>query len=87
MICSTTIPSVSNTLKKLAVNKLFDSSYIQREYNDKKENIINIFSDYVETMLKNINHTALIQEWNLNIDAVEYKINIDANLYKPSKKY
>ena len=36
MICSTTIPSTSNTLKNLAVNKSFHSFYIQREYNDKK---------------------------------------------------
>ena len=30
MICSTTIPSTSNTLKKLAVNTHFHSSYIKR---------------------------------------------------------
>ena len=48
MILSTTILSTSKTLKNLAVNKSFHSSYIQREYNDKKEMIINIFSKYVE---------------------------------------
>ena len=31
MICSTVITSTSNTLKNLAVNKSFHSSYIQRE--------------------------------------------------------
>ena len=30
MICSTTIPSTSNTLKNLAVNTSFHSSYIQK---------------------------------------------------------
>ena len=30
MICFTTIPSTSNTLKNLAVNKISHSSYIQR---------------------------------------------------------
>ena len=30
MICSTTIPSTSNTLKNLAVNKSFHSSYIKK---------------------------------------------------------
>ena len=30
MICSTTIPSTSNTLKNLSVNKSFHSSYIQK---------------------------------------------------------
>ena len=31
-------------------------------------------------------HPPLLQEWRLNIDAAEYKSNIDANLYKPSEK-
>ena len=37
-------------------------------------------------MLKYINHPVLLQEWKLNIDAAVYKINIDANLSKPSEK-
>ena len=86
MICSTTITSTSNTLKNLAVNKSFHYSYIQREYNDKNETIINIFSEYVEPLLKDINHPALLQEWKINLDATEYERNIDANLYKPSEK-
>ena len=48
--------------------------------------IINIFSAYVVPLLKDINHPALLQEWKLNIDAAEYKRNINANLYKPSEK-
>ena len=86
MVCSTTITSTPNTLKNLAVNKSFHSSYIKRKYNDKKETIINIFSEYVAPLLKDINHPALHQEWKLNIDAVEYEINIDANLQKTSGK-
>ena len=46
---------------------------------------MNIVSEYVEHMLKSINHTELLQEWKLNIDAAEYKVNIDAILYKPSE--
>ena len=83
MICSTTIPSTPNTLKNFTVNKSFHSSYLQREYKDKKETIINIFSEYVEPLLKYINHPALIHEWKLNIHAAEYEKTIDANLYKP----
>ena len=44
MICSTKITSNSNTLKKLEVNTSFISSYIQKYFYDKKEEIINIFS-------------------------------------------
>ena len=73
MICNTTIPSKSNTLKNLVVNKSFHSSYIQTELNDKKETIINIFSEYVEPLLKYINHPALLQEWKLNLDATYYE--------------
>ena len=84
--CTTTIPSTSNTLKNLAVDKKFHSSYIQGEINGKKYMIINIFSAYSEPLLKDINHPAFLQEWKLNIDAAEYKNNIDPNLYKPSEK-
>ena len=48
--------------------------------------IINIFSEYVEPLIKEINHPAFNQEWRINIDAAEYKLNIYANLYKPSEK-
>ena len=36
MICSTTIPSTSNTLKNLLVNANSHSSYTNKEFNDKK---------------------------------------------------
>ena len=48
--------------------------------------IIDIFSAYVQPLIKEINHLSLLQEWRLNIDAAYYKQNIDANLYKPSEK-
>ena len=48
--------------------------------------IISIFSAYVVTLLKYINHPALLQEWKLNLDALAYENNIDANMSKPSEK-
>ena len=45
-----------------------------------------IFSTYVTPQIKEINHTAFLQEWKLNIDAAEYEINMKANIYKPSEK-
>ena len=36
MKCITTIPSTSNTLNKLLVNKIIHSSYIRRELYDEK---------------------------------------------------
>ena len=48
--------------------------------------IINIFSEYVRPLLKDINHPSLIQEWKLKLDASQYQKHIDANLSKPSEK-
>ena len=73
MTCINTIPSTSNTLKNLVVNKSLHSSYIQTEFNNKKKIIINIFSAYVVPMLKDINRTALLQEYKLNLDAASYE--------------
>ena len=70
----------------MVVNKSLHSSYIRREFNDKNKIIINISSAYVEPLLKDINHPALLQEWKLNLDDAEYEKNIDVNLYKPSEK-
>ena len=86
MTCTTKIPSTSNSVKNLAVNKRFHSYCIQIEFNDKIDMIINIFGEYVEPLLEDINHPALLQEWKHNLDAAEYETNIDANLCKPSVK-
>ena len=56
-----TIPYTSNTPKNLVVNEKSHPSYFQREFNDKKKIIINIFSAYVVPLLKNINHLVLLQ--------------------------
>ena len=52
MICYTTIPSPYNTLKNLLVNASCRSSYTNKEFNDKKEEIIIIFSAYVAPQIK-----------------------------------
>ena len=73
MTCNIKILSTSNKLNNLTVNKSFHSSYIRREFNDKKEMTINIFSAYFEPLLKDINHPELLQEWKLNLDDAAYK--------------
>ena len=35
--------------------------------------MIRLFGTYVIPQIKEINHPAIIQEWNLNIDAAEYE--------------
>ena len=73
MTCINKIPSTSNTLKNLLLNKSLHSPYIRTEFNEKKEIVIKIFSSYVESLLKYINHTELPQEWKLNLHAAAYK--------------
>ena len=86
MLCYTTIPSTSNTLKKLLFNSNYHSSYTTQELNTKKEQMSTIFNTYVTPQIKEINHLEFLQEWKLNIDAAEYEKNIKANMYKPSEK-
>ena len=62
MTCIKTIPSTSNTLNNLVVNKSLYSSYIQRELNDKNKLIIKIFSDYGVPLLKDIKNPESLQK-------------------------
>ena len=61
MTCITTIPYISNNLKKLLLHSSLHSSFFNTKYNDKEEGIDNIFSTYVEPLLNDINNPALIQ--------------------------
>ena len=69
MICYTTIPSASNTLKNLLDNENSHSSYTNKEFNDIKEEMITIFGAYVAPQIKEIHNPALLQEWKLILDA------------------
>ena len=75
MTCTTIIPSISSTLKKLLLQCNLHSSYNQTKYIYEEEIIHNIFSTYVEPLLNYINHPALVQEWKLNLDAPAYEKN------------
>ena len=86
MTCINKITSTSNTLNNLVVNKILRYYYIQKESNDKKEMIINIFSAYVVPLLKDINHPEFLKEQKLNNDNALYEKEIDANMSKPSDK-
>ena len=86
MTCISTITSKSNTLKKLFLHKILHSSYIQIYFNEKEEIINNTFIKYVEPLLEDINHPALLKKWKLDIDAAVYGKEIDDNVYKPSAK-
>ena len=75
MTFTTTIFSISNTLKKLFLQYDLYSSYNQNKYIGKYEIIQNIFITYVEPLLNYINHNKFLQEWKINIDAPAYEQN------------
>ena len=70
---TTVAPSISNMLKNLLLQYDLYSSYNQKKNIGKYEIIHNIFSTYVEPLLNYINHTALVQELKLNLDAPAYE--------------
>ena len=72
---TTAIPSISNTLKKLLLQYNLYSSYNQTTYIGEEDIIHKIFSIYIEPLLNYINHTALAQEWEINIYAPAYEQN------------
>ena len=86
MIFTTSIHSISNTLKNLWILSYFNSSYIQTIYNDKEESIHNTFIAYVEPLLDNINHPTLAEEQKLNLDAATYEKQLDAKVNKTLDK-
>ena len=60
MIYTTTIISISNTLKKLWITSDSHSYYIQTIHNYKEESINEKFITYVEPLLDGINNNALV---------------------------
>ena len=65
-------PPYQTTFKRVLLQLDLHSYYIQTIYNGRQKIINNIFSTYVEPLLNDIHHTALLQEWKLNLDAAEY---------------
>ena len=60
--CTMEITSTSNTRKQLFLQSDLHSSSITTIYNGKEEIINNIYSTYVEPLINDINHPALVQE-------------------------
>ena len=69
MTCTTVIPSISSTIKKLLLEYNLHSSYNHTKYTGEDDIIHNIFGTNFELLLNCINHPALVQKWKLNLDA------------------
>ena len=72
MACYTKISSVANTKNKFYILSNFHYVYQQKFYHDKQE-IIEKYIWILYSLIKNIDHPELIQEWKQNIDAVDYE--------------
>ena len=75
MTSTTEILYLPNTLNKLLLQYDLHSSYNQTKYIGEEEIMHNIFSKYLELLLNYINHSALLKEWKINIDAPAYENN------------
>ena len=85
MLCSTTITSTSSTLKNLYIGTQYHSLYSTDNYSDQTDKMDRLFITYIKPQLKEIYHTAILQEWKLNIDAAEYENNMTLS-HVPSLK-
>ena len=72
---NTAISSVENTINKLHIQSNFYFVYKQNFYHDKQDKTDDLFGWYQITLLNDVDHPALIEEWKLNIDAAAYENN------------
>ena len=64
--------SVANIIKKLHIQKNMHLIYKQDYYKYKQEEIYDLFIEYLVSIMNDIDHPALIEEWKQNIDAADY---------------
>ena len=50
--------------------------YKQNLYNNKEKEVYYLFPEYLVPVMDNIEHPALIEEWEQNIDANDYEKSI-----------
>ena len=62
------------------------SGYIHNFYHNKQGIIDDMFYQYNLTLFKDIDQTALIQEWKKSFDAAAYERNINQEIKLLSKK-
>ena len=73
MACYTVISYVENTLNKFHIQSNLHTDYKHKFYHDKRDKFDELFDQYHLTLLKYIDHPALIQEWKQNLYAAAYE--------------
>ena len=75
MAKNTAMSSVANSIKKLYIQIDLHLIYKQSFYRDKQDEMNELLDEYHLPLLKDIDHTASIEEWKRNIDAADYENN------------
>ena len=73
MAKNTSISSVANNIKKFHIQSNLNFIYKQKFYHDKQYEMDTLCDEYSITLLIDINHPTLIEEWKRNIDDATYE--------------
>ena len=66
------IPCFDNTLKKIHISSTIFNEFTSTHYDDKYDGFGMLVKQYTLKCVKNINHTALIQECGANMEIVAF---------------
>ena len=86
MTCNIEIPSVANTMKITHLSLTIFNEFTSTYYEYKNDSFVFLFIQYTYNSVKNIDHSALIQEWKANTDNIDYKIKLNNKVKNPTKK-
>ena len=72
MVKNKQISALANTIKKFHTQKDMHMIKKQDLYKNKEKEIYDLFLEYLVTVMENIDHPALIEEWKRNLDTAAY---------------
>ena len=67
------LSAIANTIEQMHIHKNMHMTYMQEFYGPKLKEIDNLFLEYLVTVMKDLEHPALIEERIQNIDAAAYE--------------
>ena len=86
MICSTSITSVANTLKKIYLGGTLWCEFTSDYYNDKNYTFRLFFQPYKASAVNKIYHISIVNKWKDNTEIVDYNDKHSLCVYIPYVK-
>ena len=86
MVKNEALSAVANTMKQLHTHKNMHMTYKQDVCKTKDSEIDDLFLEKLVTVMKDIGHHMLIEEWIQNLYAAAYEKNIHKDEKLPSMK-